>query len=1045
MPVRRPLGRARAAVAALLAALGVVGAVGVPGTPVRASAGDPNEIVGLLVEGVGFGHGRGMSQWGAYGRAVNAGQSWTTILDAYFGGTVMGDVANAPIGVRLLAMDGVGTVGVVSSTASLRVAGSGQSPSATAYRSMYARQTSGNSFEIFGSTASSCPGATALSVPNGPLSSGARGGDVTALQRVLSTLGHNPGPIDGIFGQMTDSAVRAFQSAQNLAVTGTWTSTEATRARQLISTGDTGTSWQSLGTVTGPVTFSTDVNTSTAAPDAVIGVCTPSGTVTHYRGSIGVLNDASTPRTVNVVALEDYVRGVVPREMSPSWGSAGNGAGMNALRAQAVAARSYALAQNRYSYAKTCDSQACQVYGGAARRAGATGVVTVLESAATDRAVADTAGKVRTRNGTIMSTEYSASNGPRTAGGTFPAVDDPFDDVPTNPNHRWTRIIPAGDVAARYNLGRLTAARTETSSSLTQQGFGGIWANEVRLTGTTGSSTQTTWNFRGAFGLPSPGYTVTPITRSLAASGAFAMIGDSITASITDGAGAPLPALLDRSFASVRLDGVVGRCTVGSCSGGNGVAAAQNVPQDAALVVVQLGYNDGTLDAAKIDQMMGALRARGAQRVAWVNVSERRTSSNFARHNQALREATSRWSELQVWDWNAISSGVERNRWFTDSVHLTATGRAEFSRWIRTNVLTAMGVAPADPGPTPPAPGTPAPSPSTPPPPPPTVIPAGYPLSTIAGPTRYDTSAALIAATFTTPVARVLLVSGEDYPDGLAASGAAGLDRIPVLLTSPTGLAPSTAAELNRLSSLGGPKPTVVLVGGPAAITSTVERQVAALGHPVERVAGVDRYATAAAVASAFAGRVGTTVVAGREVPTAIIATGQNFPDALSAGAGAYHAGLPLLLTRPSSLPDATRGALDALGIERVIVVGGRAAVSEDVVAALAAGGRIVERAFGADRGATAAAFAQLVIADRETGGLAGGGVAAGGAACADGRPALVVDAQGFADALSAGAAAGLCGAPILLSGSSATTAFLEAQRAEIARVVIVGGRVRVA
>lgn len=318
-------------------------------------------------------------------------------------------------------------------------------------------------------------------------------------------------------------------------------------------------------------------------------------------------------------------------------------------------------------------------------------------------------------------------------------------------------------------------------------------------------------------------------------------------------------------------------------------------------------------------------------------------------------------------------------------------------------------------------------------------------MTTIAGPTRYDTSAALVAATFTTPVATVLLVSGEDYPDGLSAAGAAGRDRVPVLLTPPTGLAPATTAELNRLGALGGTKPTVVLIGGTAAISTTVERQVVALGHPVERIAGSDRYATAAAVAGAFAGAVGTTVVNGREMPTAIVATGQNFPDALSAGAGAYQAGVPLVLTRPTSLPDPTRAALDALGIERVIVVGGSAAVSDAVVAALGAGGRIVERAAGADRGATAAAFARLVIAGRPDGGLAGGGSASLGDACSGGRPALVVDSQGFADALSAGPVAGLCGAPILLSGSAATTAFLEEQRTAIARVVIVGGRVRVA
>jgi peptidoglycan hydrolase-like protein with peptidoglycan-binding domain len=60
------------------------------------------------------------------------------------------------------------------------------------------------------------------------LRSGNKGTQVKQLQQILSNLGYNPGPIDGIFGPKTDSAVRAFQSAHNLVVNGivgntTWT------------------------------------------------------------------------------------------------------------------------------------------------------------------------------------------------------------------------------------------------------------------------------------------------------------------------------------------------------------------------------------------------------------------------------------------------------------------------------------------------------------------------------------------------------------------------------------------------------------------------------------------------------------------------------------------------------------------------------------------------------------------------------------------------------------------------------------------------------
>ena len=105
------------------------------------------------------------------------------------------------------------------------------------------------------------------------------------------------------------------------------------------------------------------------ASGAPIGVCQPNGSVIHYRGFIQAVNDgAGSNRTVNVIDVENYVRGVLPREVFPSWGSAGGGAGMNALRAFAVAARTFGLSQTRYPYARTCDTPSCQVYGGTAQR-----------------------------------------------------------------------------------------------------------------------------------------------------------------------------------------------------------------------------------------------------------------------------------------------------------------------------------------------------------------------------------------------------------------------------------------------------------------------------------------------------------------------------------------------------------------------------------------------------------------------------------------------------------------------------------------------------
>jgi hypothetical protein len=256
--------------------------------------------------------------------------------------------------------------------------------------------------------------------------------------------------------------------------------------------------------VTGPVTFtSANGEVSGAAPASVLGVCNSTGRVTHYRGKIEVRSESVGNRVVNDVKTEDYLRGVVPKEISASWADAGGGKGANAVRAQAVAARSYGLQQNRYvnegGYASICDSQSCQVYFGSASRASASSSPVNVEDARTDAAIAATAGKVRKfPSGAVASTEFSASNGPRTAGGVFPPVDDvPGDGTSRNPNHRWTRVLDADTLGLRYGLGRLTSATMVEAASSVNRQFDGIWFNDVVLTGTSGSVRVPAWTSVG--------------------------------------------------------------------------------------------------------------------------------------------------------------------------------------------------------------------------------------------------------------------------------------------------------------------------------------------------------------------------------------------------------------------------------------------------------------------------------------------------------------------------------------------------------------------
>ncbi|WP_062994855.1 SpoIID/LytB domain-containing protein [Nocardia mikamii] len=116
-----------------------------------------------------------------------------------------------------------------------------------------------------------------------------------------------------------------------------------------------------------------------------------------FRGALGVTQDNGQPATVNQLDVEDYLLGVVPAEMEAGWADKG---GAEALRAQAIAARSYALAEHRYPYAQTCDTTDCQMYPG-----------TDKEDPRAADAVHSTAGQVLMRDGHLLRTEYSAAPG----------------------------------------------------------------------------------------------------------------------------------------------------------------------------------------------------------------------------------------------------------------------------------------------------------------------------------------------------------------------------------------------------------------------------------------------------------------------------------------------------------------------------------------------------------------------------------------------------------------------------------------------------------
>jgi putative cell wall-binding protein/sugar phosphate isomerase/epimerase len=257
----------------------------------------------------------------------------------------------------------------------------------------------------------------------------------------------------------------------------------------------------------------------------------------------------------------------------------------------------------------------------------------------------------------------------------------------------------------------------------------------------------------------------------------------------------------------------------------------------------------------------------------------------------------------------------------------------------------------------------------------------------VAGAGRADTAAALSARRTAPGVAVAYVAAGGGFADALAAGPAAAAEGAPLLLVDRDAVPAATRAELERLQPAA-----IVVAGGPAAVSGAVVEELRGLTDgEVERRAGGDRYATAAAVAeAAFAPGLDRVVVA----------TGADFPDALAGGTAAR--GGPVLLTERDVLPAATRDALRRLAPAAITVVGGTAAVSDAVAEELAEIAP-TDRVDGFTRFETAAAAAQAVTATGGTVYVATGAdfpdaLAATAAAAAEPEAVLLVERDALPD-----------------------------------------------
>ena len=412
-----------------LAALLTLGLLVVPAQGSDVAGRPPDGV--FVFDGRGFGHGRGLSQYGAYGAALQ-GLSHAQILAFYYAGTVLGTAPSAQRRVLLTGEDGD------------------------------------------------------LVVSNGP---------------GLAVRDEASGAVVGTGGRGDWSQVR-------VRVDGLVVRVEALQ----------GAAWVSvLPPSGGPIRLE---------GPPVLTLHHPAG-LRSYRGALTAALSGQPGKplyVVNTVGLDDYVRGVVPAEMPSSWHP-------EALKAQTVAARSYGMqpCPQRTAYPATglydvVDTTSCQVYGGAG-----------AERTSTNQAVTDTAGQVLRLNGSVVRTEFSASNGGRSLeGGTFAGKQDPYDAVGAQAArstvHRWTGVkVPAAKLEQAFGTGLLREIRV-----LSRDGFGewGGRVQRVRLVGDSRTVEVTGDQVRSAAGLRSRWFDlVSPIdSKHAALGGDTGLLGPAIAA-----------------------------------------------------------------------------------------------------------------------------------------------------------------------------------------------------------------------------------------------------------------------------------------------------------------------------------------------------------------------------------------------------------------------------------------------------------------------------------------------------------------------------------
>jgi stage II sporulation protein D len=374
----------------------------------------------VIVNGAGWGHGKGMSQYGAYG-AARSGLSYSQILAFYYSGTTLSSLASGN-GMR---------VWITSDT----------------------------------DATISLPAVSGLSIR-----------DITGRRISLPT-----------GSKYTQWAMKRSGSTYSLSYR---TSTKK---------------WVTYKNSLRKVRGWWWVSNSSGSIKLIL----PSGTRT-YAGRLGFAIRNGKVITVNYVTMETYLRNVVPSEMPASWGTSKR-KGIEALKAQAVAARTYAARERAAKPASSgydiCDTSACQVYNSNASR-----------SSISDTAIKATANRVLTKSGKPILAQFTSANGGWSAAYTgysyLVAKRDPYDGLVTS--QRWTKTITAASLQKAYpQIGTFVSVQVAKRTGVGPYSGQGR-ATLVKIRGTKGTVSVSGGAFKTKFGLRETLFSFTANTISTA-------------------------------------------------------------------------------------------------------------------------------------------------------------------------------------------------------------------------------------------------------------------------------------------------------------------------------------------------------------------------------------------------------------------------------------------------------------------------------------------------------------------------------------------------